>query len=75
LYLLQSFREKSFQYLWDNEGSNKKIWGNWSFDSKLFDGDDSSSTKSHCDEKRLRNQMKDGRPWGLSFVVTMNEID
>jgi hypothetical protein len=54
---------------------SEKQWGNWNFDSKLFDGDVSSSTKSQSDEKRPRNQMKGGRPWGLSFVVTMNEID
>jgi hypothetical protein len=73
-YLLNPSRGKSLKYLWDQEES-KKEWGNWSFDSKLFDGDDSSSSKSHSAEKRPRNQMKGGLPWGLSFVVTLNEID
>jgi hypothetical protein len=47
------------------------MWTDWSFNSKSFE--ENATPKRRNDEERPRNQMKGGRPWGLSFVVKMDD--
>jgi hypothetical protein len=47
------------------------MWRDWSFNSKSFE--DEETPKERNDEERPRSQMKGGRPWGLSFVVKMDD--
>jgi hypothetical protein len=49
------------------------MWRDWSFNSKSFEDADEETPKKSNDEHRPRSQMKGGRPWGLSFVVKMDD--